>query len=100
MASGGELIWIDLEMTGLLPDSDAIIEIATVVTTGDLEIVAEGPNLAIRQPDAVLARMDDWNRRHHGASGLIERVRASNISTAEAEARTLTFLSLHALPSG
>jgi oligoribonuclease len=100
MASGGELIWIDLEMTGLLPDTDAIIEIATVVTTGDLEIVAEGPNLAIRQPDAVLARMDDWNRRHHGASGLIERVRASGISTAEAEARTLTFLSLHALPSG
>jgi oligoribonuclease len=98
MTSGDHLIWIDLEMTGLSPETDAIIEIATVVTTSDLEIVAEGPNLAIHQSDAVLDRMDDWNRRQHGASGLIERVRASSIRTAEAETRTLAFLSMHAMP--
>lgn len=98
MASGTELIWIDLEMTGLLPDSDTIIEIATVVTTSELEVVAEGPNLAIRQPDAVLAAMDDWNRRQHGASGLIERVKASGVTMADAEARTLAFLGAQCLP--
>jgi oligoribonuclease len=98
MASGDQLIWIDLEMTGLSPETDAIIEIATVVTTGELEIVAEGPNLAIHQPDATLERMDDWNRRQHGASGLIERVRASSITPAAAEAKTLAFLALHSMP--
>ncbi|HKZ73669.1 MAG TPA: oligoribonuclease [Steroidobacteraceae bacterium] len=98
MANGGQLIWIDLEMTGLLPEADAIIEIATVVTNGELEVIAEGPNLAVHQPDAVLDRMDDWNRRQHGNSGLVARVRASNIGVGEAEARTLAFLASHVAP--
>jgi len=92
MPSGDHLIWIDLEMTGLKPDTDAIIEIATVVTDRELEIVAEGPVLAIHQSDEALARMDDWNQRQHGSSGLLARVRASRIGIAEAERRTLEFL--------
>ncbi len=86
------LIWIDLEMTGLNPDTDVIIEIATIVTDKDLNILAEGPVLAIHQSDSVLAAMDDWNQKHHGQSGLIERVRASSIDVAEAERLTLEFL--------
>ena len=86
------LIWIDLEMTGLNTDTDHIIEIATVVTSKDLEILAEGPVLAIHQSDNVLEGMDDWNRRQHGASGLAERVRQSRISAVQAERRTLEFL--------
>jgi oligoribonuclease len=93
MPSSDHLIWIDLEMTGLKPESDVIIEIATVVTDKHLEVIAEGPNLAIHQPDTVLAGMDEWNTRQHGASGLTARVKASPITTAEAEARTLAFLS-------
>jgi oligoribonuclease len=86
------LIWIDLEMTGLKTDSDTIIEIATVVTDAQLAVLAEGPVLAIHTPDAVLAGMDDWNTRQHGASGLINRVRASDVTLAIAEAQTLEFL--------
>jgi oligoribonuclease len=92
MPSADYLIWIDLEMTGLKPDTDSIIEIATVVTDRELEIVAEGPVLAIHQSDEVLARMDDWNQRQHGSSGLLARVRASRVSVAEAQQRTLEFL--------
>jgi oligoribonuclease len=92
MPSGSFLVWIDLEMTGLKPDSDSIIEIATVVTDKDLAIVAEGPVLAIHQSDEVLARMDEWNQRQHGSSGLLTRVRASRVSVAEAQHRTLEFL--------
>ncbi|HKT73798.1 MAG TPA: oligoribonuclease [Steroidobacteraceae bacterium] len=92
MMSGDHLIWIDLEMTGLKPDSDSIIEIATVVTDKELTIVADGPVLAIHQPEQVLARMDDWNQRQHGSSGLLARVRASTVSVAAAEAQTLEFL--------
>lgn len=86
------LIWIDLEMTGLDPDTDRIIEIATVVTDKHLKILAEGPVLAIHQSEAVLGRMDAWNVKHHGGSGLIERVRDSSIDEAEAERQTLEFL--------
>lgn len=86
------LIWIDLEMTGLDTDRDYIIEIATVVTDGDLNVVAEGPSLAIHQSDEVLGAMDEWNTRQHGRSGLIERVRNSGIDEREAERATLAFL--------
>jgi oligoribonuclease len=89
------LIWIDLEMTGLVPDSDRIIEIATVVTDADLRVIAEGPVVAVHQPDAVLAAMDEWNTRTHGASGLIARVRASRADEAAAERETLEFLAAH-----
>lgn len=86
------LIWIDLEMTGLNPDTDVIIEIATVVTDKDLNILAQGPVLAVHQSDEVLAKMDEWNQKHHGVSGLIDRVKASPINNAEAEQRTIEFL--------
>ena len=86
------LIWIDLEMTGLNPDSDLIIEIATVVTDKELTILAQGPVLAVHQSDAALAAMDDWNQKHHGESGLIDRVKASTINEAEAERLTIEFL--------
>jgi len=89
------LIWIDLEMTGLDTLQDSIIEIATVVTDGDLAIVAEGPVFAIHQPVEVLGRMDEWNTRQHGKSGLAERVRNSKVTTKEAEQKTLDFLALH-----
>jgi len=86
------LAWIDLEMTGLAPESDRIIEVATIVTDRDLNVLAEGPVIAVRQDAAALARMDDWNRRTHGDSGLIARVRASRVEEAEAERLTLAFL--------
>jgi oligoribonuclease len=92
MPSGDYLIWIDLEMTGLKPDTDSIIEIATVVTDRELDVIAEGPVLAIHQSEEVLARMDEWNQRQHGSSGLLARVRASRVSLAEAQRRTLEFL--------
>jgi oligoribonuclease len=95
LSSKDHLIWIDLEMTGLKPDQDHIIEIATVVTDGDLNIVADGPELAIHQSEAVLALMDEWNQRQHGGSGLIERVRASRVGVSEAERLTLEFLAQH-----
>jgi len=86
------LVWIDLEMTGLDPDVDVIIEIATVVTDKNLNILAEGPVIAVHQSDETLAAMDDWNQKHHGESGLVQRVRESKISAADAEAETLKFL--------
>ena len=95
MATSLNLVWLDLEMTGLLPATDVIIEIATLVTDAQLNILAEGPVLAIKQSDATLAAMDDWNQEHHGASGLIERVRQSTIDAREAERQTLDFLNQH-----
>ena len=89
------LIWIDLEMTGLDTQSDHIIEIATVVTDASLNIVAEGPVLAIHHGEPVLAGMDDWNRTTHGGSGLLQRVRDSQLTAADAEAQTLAFLAQH-----
>jgi oligoribonuclease len=92
MPNSDNLIWIDLEMTGLKPDTDSIIEIATVVTDKELVVIADGPVFAIHQTEGVLALMDEWNQKQHGSSGLAARVRASTISEAEAEARTLEFL--------
>jgi oligoribonuclease len=91
--SADRLIWIDLEMTGLKPDVDVIIEIATVVTDNELNVVADGPVMAISQPESALALMDDWNQRQHGGSGLLQRVRASTVTAAMAEQATLEFLS-------
>jgi oligoribonuclease len=86
------LIWIDLEMTGLDPDHDRIIEIATIVTDAQLNTLAEGPVFAIHQSEAVLERMDEWNQRQHGGSGLLERVRQSRMDEQEAQAQTIAFL--------
>jgi oligoribonuclease len=91
-APGKALVWIDLEMTGLNPDTDRIIEVATIVTDNQLNVLAEGPVLAVRQPDDVLNAMDDWNKRTHGKTGLIDRVRASMLSEADAERATLDFI--------
>ncbi len=91
-ASDLHLIWIDLEMTGLDTSADAIIEIATVVTDAELNLLAEGPVIAIHQSAARLAAMDDWNTRQHGRSGLVERVRASTFNARDAEIETLKFL--------
>jgi oligoribonuclease len=93
------LVWIDLEMTGLDPDTDSIIEIATLVTDQELEVLAEGPELAIRHPLARLEGMDDWNRRTHSKSGLWQRVLDSQVSLAQAEQATLDFLAQW-LPAG
>lgn len=86
------LIWLDMEMTGLEPDRDRIIEMAVVLTDESLEVIAESPVIAVHQPDSVLDAMDDWNRNTHGKSGLIDRVRASTLSDAQAEAQMLAFL--------
>ena len=86
------LIWIDLEMTGLVPEKDIIIEIATVVTDADLNVLAEGPSLAIHQDNKYLESMDAWNTRQHTKSGLVQRVKESEISVNEAEKQTLDFV--------
>ena len=92
------LIWIDMEMTGLQPDSDRIIEIAMLVTDPQLEVLAEGPVLVVHQPDEVLEAMDTWNKSTHKKTGLIERVRASTLSEADAERAALGFLREHVAP--
>lgn len=98
MSKSQHLIWVDLEMTGLEPETDHIIEIATIVTDADLNTIAEGPVLAIHQSDDILAAMDEWNTTHHGNSGLTQRVKDSTISVLEAERLTLEFLAQHVEP--
>ncbi len=93
------LIWIDLEMSGLEPQQDQIIEIATIVTDKDLNILAEGPVIAVYQAEQVIDGMDDWNTKHHGESGLIERVRNSAYSMQQAELETIDFLRQY-VPAG
>lgn len=93
------LVWVDMEMTGLNPDSDRIIEVAVVVTDSELNIIGEGPVLAIHQSDEVLDGMDAWNKGTHGRSGLIERVKASTVTEAEAETVLVEFLKKY-VPNG
>lgn len=89
------LVWIDLEMSGLNTDTDKIIEIATIITDSQLELIAQGPVLAVHQSDTVLNNMDEWNTRTHGGSGLTQRVRESTLSEADAERQTLDFIQQH-----
>ena len=96
--SDSDLVWMDLEMTGLNPKSDLIIEIATVVTDAHLNLLAQGPVLAIHQSNTVLSEMDDWNQTTHSRTGLLDRVKASNLTHADAESATLTFLQEHLDP--
>ena len=93
LQSRDNLIWIDLEMTGLDPEKERIIEIATLVTDSNLNILAEGPNLVISQPIEFLEGMDEWNQNQHGLSGLIEEVKNSNVTSQVAEIETLEFVS-------
>jgi oligoribonuclease len=92
------LIWIDMEMTGLQPDSDRVIEIAVLVTDPQLNVLATGPVLVVHQPDSVLESMDSWNKSTHAKSGLIEKVRASDLTEADAERQALAFLAAHVPP--
>ena len=89
------LIWIDLEMTGLNPDTDRIIEIATIITDSQLNVIAQGPVLAVHQPEAIMNSMDEWYTRTHGGSGLTQRVKESTLSEADVERQTLEFLQQH-----
>jgi len=89
------LIWMDLEMSGLDAERERILEIATIITDKELLVVAEGEEIVVHQPDELLAAMDDWNREHHGASGLTDRVKASTVTEAEAEARVVAFIDQH-----
>ena len=92
MANSGRLVWIDMEMTGLDPEIHVTLEIAVIVTNADLEVIAEGPVIAVARSDEEMARIDDWSLRVHSESGLLERVRRSPVGVAEAERRTLEFL--------
>jgi oligoribonuclease len=98
MIQNNNLVWLDLEMTGLNPEHDRIIEIATVVTDADLNILAEGPVFAILQSAEALLAMDEWNTTHHNASGLVQRVKSSKVDEADAENATLTFLKQYIAP--
>ncbi len=98
MQNANHLVWVDLEMTGLEPDRDRIIEIATLVTDSDLNVVATGPVLAVHQPDEILATMDEWNTRQHNQSGLVTRVKASPYGEADAQRLTLEFLNQYVPP--
>ena len=95
MSQQDNLVWMDLEMTGLEPERDVIIEIATIVTDSDLNVIAEGPVMAIHQPTVLLDAMDEWNTRTHGNSGLVDRVKNSPTRCRDAEQQTLAFLRQH-----
>ena len=95
MSRTDTLVWMDLEMTGLDPEDNVIIEIATIITDDQLNIVAEGPVIAVHQPDFELDKMDDWNVKTHNGSGLVERVKTSTVSMAEAEKQTIEFIAQH-----
>jgi oligoribonuclease len=99
MQNASNFIWVDMEMTGLIPDQDVVIEIATIVTDTELNTLAEGPVIAVHQSDARLAGMDEWNTTHHTRSGLVDRVRASQHDEAQAEQETIAFLEQW-VPSG
>jgi oligoribonuclease len=90
---GTNLVWIDLEMSSLDPENGVILEIATIITDDDLGVIEEGPNIAIRHPEEILAKMDEWNQSHHQASGLLDRVKASPYDSPRAEEETLAFIS-------
>lgn len=92
------LIWLDMEMTGLDPDTEHVLEIATLITNAELEIIAEGPDIVVHQSDEILDAMGDWCREHHGASGLTEACRSSTVSVTEAERQTLAFVEAHCEP--
>ena len=98
MAGPDVLVWLDMEMTGLDPERERIIEVATIITDGQLTELGTGPELVIHQDDEILAKMDDWNKKHHGASGLVDRVKASTITDADAEAQTVAFINAHVGP--
>jgi oligoribonuclease len=98
-ADSNNLIWIDMEMTGLVPETDRVIEIAVLVTDTQLNLIAEGPVQVVHQPDEVLAAMDSWNRSVHAKSGLVEKVKASRLDEATAERQTIEFLKQH-VPAG
>lgn len=89
------LIWIDLEMTGLIPNEDRIIEVATLITDPELNIIAEGPSIAVKQSDELMDGMDDWNQKHHSITGLIDRVKNSSSDEQIAEQQTIEFLQQH-----
>jgi oligoribonuclease len=95
MAGSDLLVWMDMEMTGLDPGKERIIEVATILTDGQLTELGVGPELVIHQADEVLAAMDDWNKTHHTASGLVDRVKASAVTDGDAEAQTLAFINAH-----
>lgn len=95
MAGPDVLVWLDMEMSGLDAERERIIEMATILTDGQLNEIAVGPDLVIHQPDELLAAMDDWNKKHHGASGLVERVKGATLTEADAEAQTLAFINEH-----
>jgi len=95
MAAAGVLLWLDMEMSGLEPDRERILEVATILTDGNLTGIALGPELVIRQSDELLAAMDPWNTKHHHGSGLVDRVKASTITEADAQAQMLAFIDQH-----
>lgn len=98
MDANTNLVWIDLEMTGLNPDSDVIVEIASIVTDGNLNIIEEGPALVIHQPEEELAKMGEWVRTQHTKTGLVDEIRKSTVSIKEAEEKTMLFLRKHCVP--